>query len=95
MIELPASGLLIDSLFSSWVQGLSVVSVATGRGLVVLGDADGFVHFLNRSFQLNSFQAYQVGNAQDLHTHTHTLARARLRTIDRATCFSPTPGGGR
>ena len=39
---------------------LSVTAVASGRGLVVLGDADGFVHFMNRALQMQSFQAFQV-----------------------------------
>lgn len=42
------------------IKALDVTCVATGRGQVVFGDSSGLIHIADRSFNLSSFQAYNV-----------------------------------
>lgn len=42
------------------LKELQIICSTSGRGQIVLGDQSGYVHFLNRHFQLSSFKAYTV-----------------------------------
>lgn len=42
-------------------QSLPLTCSTSGRGALVFGDSDGFVHEVDRSLQLTSFQAFEYG----------------------------------
>ncbi|KAL1122315.1 hypothetical protein AAG570_003720 [Ranatra chinensis] len=42
-------------------QGVRVTASSSGHELFVLGDSDGYVHLVNRTFEIRSFSAYERG----------------------------------
>ncbi|KAM9989103.1 hypothetical protein ACTFIY_005145 [Dictyostelium cf. discoideum] len=43
----------------SSLQKLSITCTTSGRGSLIIGDAEGFINFVDREFGISSFQAYQ------------------------------------
>ncbi|EGC37991.1 hypothetical protein DICPUDRAFT_76416 [Dictyostelium purpureum] len=41
------------------LQKLSITCTTSGRGSLIIGDAEGFINFVDREFGISSFQAYQ------------------------------------
>eukprot|EP01132_Coremiostelium_polycephalum_P001153 gene1153-1462_t len=41
------------------LQKLSITCTTSGRGSLIIGDAEGFINFVDREFRIASFQAYQ------------------------------------
>lgn len=42
-------------------QSLPLTCSTSGRGALIFGDSDGFVHEVDRTLQLTSFQAFEYG----------------------------------
>ncbi|RWS10542.1 vacuolar protein sorting-associated protein 11-like protein, partial [Dinothrombium tinctorium] len=47
---------------------INVTCATAGRGHLLLGDADGYIHSINRQFQMTSFQAFEISV-----THVHQI----------------------
>ncbi|KAF4318486.1 hypothetical protein BBO99_00007163 [Phytophthora kernoviae] len=43
-----------------WMKGVDITSMSANRGLICVGDADGFVHLSNRSLEARKFQAHEL-----------------------------------
>ncbi|CAH0489826.1 unnamed protein product [Peronospora farinosa] len=43
-----------------WMKGVDITSMSANRGLICVGDADGFVHLANRSLDPCRFQAHEL-----------------------------------
>ncbi|KAF2073113.1 hypothetical protein CYY_005582 [Polysphondylium violaceum] len=41
------------------LQKLSITCTTSGRGILVIGDGEGFINFVDREYRISSFQAYQ------------------------------------
>ncbi|RLN94190.1 hypothetical protein BBJ28_00024298 [Nothophytophthora sp. Chile5] len=42
-----------------WMKGVDITTMSANRGLICVGDADGFVHLANRSLEARKFQAHE------------------------------------
>jgi hypothetical protein len=42
-----------------WMQGVDITSMSSNRGMIVIGDADGFIHIANRQLEVRKFQAHE------------------------------------
>eukprot|EP00698_Gefionella_okellyi_P004226 TRINITY_DN13925_c0_g1_i1.p1 TRINITY_DN13925_c0_g1~~TRINITY_DN13925_c0_g1_i1.p1 ORF type:complete len:890 (+),score=210.52 TRINITY_DN13925_c0_g1_i1:33-2702(+) len=56
-----------------YLKKIDVTCASSGRGLLVLGDSEGFINFIDRSYKLSplTFQAYEepVAHMQQMKTH--------------------------
>ncbi|RWS28783.1 vacuolar protein sorting-associated protein 11-like protein [Leptotrombidium deliense] len=43
-----------------FITEISVTCATTGRGHLIFGDGDGYIHSVNRQFQISSFQAFEI-----------------------------------
>ncbi|KAI9914115.1 hypothetical protein PsorP6_004923 [Peronosclerospora sorghi] len=43
-----------------WMKGVEITSMSANRGLICVGDADGFVHLTNRSLEARKYQAHEL-----------------------------------
>uniref|UniRef100_M4BQ08 Vacuolar protein sorting-associated protein 11 homolog n=1 Tax=Hyaloperonospora arabidopsidis (strain Emoy2) TaxID=559515 RepID=M4BQ08_HYAAE len=43
-----------------WMKGVDITSMSANRGLICVGDADGYVHLANRSLEARKFQAHEL-----------------------------------
>lgn len=39
-------------------QSLNITAATSGHGYLILGDSEGFIHQVDRSFQISSFQGF-------------------------------------
>lgn len=64
-LEVPAAGVgplpsvLTITKTRARRQQIVVEASATGRGTLTFGDREGFVHFVDRSFQITTFKAFE------------------------------------
>ncbi|DAZ95770.1 TPA: hypothetical protein N0F65_010272 [Lagenidium giganteum] len=42
-----------------WLKGVDITSMSANRGMICVGDADGFVHLANRQLEVRKFQAHE------------------------------------
>eukprot|EP01133_Synstelium_polycarpum_P001183 gene1183-1361_t len=53
---------------NSVIQKLPISCTTSGRGILIIGDTEGFINFFDREFRLSSFHAYR-----EFVTHLHQL----------------------
>ena len=58
-MKLPSSA-IVDAFDHLSLQGVDITSMSANRGLICVGDADGFVHLANRSLDPCKFQAHEL-----------------------------------
>jgi hypothetical protein len=67
-------------------QGVDITSMSANRGLICVGDADGFVHLANRSLEARKFQAHEL-----FVSHV-VMVRRRSSSISISPALTPSCG---
>ncbi|XP_062520596.1 vacuolar protein sorting-associated protein 11 homolog [Corticium candelabrum] len=55
------------------LKEINITVSSSGRGHMVFGDADGFIHFLHRNLQLTNFRAYQCRVSHLIQLKQHNM----------------------
>ena len=67
---------------------MTLTSAASGRGVIAIGDSEGFVHLLDRSMHIDEFRAYEFTLSHMFQMRTHSL----LITVGVSCCSIATSG---
>lgn len=55
------------------LQDINISASVSGRGQLIFGDHDGYLHMLNRELQINSFKAYEIRVSHLFQMKQHNL----------------------
>lgn len=76
--------MIIDDILRFWfsligfalflfVKDVDVSICASGRGQLIVGDNEGFLHMINRQLQVNAFKAYEIRVSHLFQMKQHSL----------------------